>query len=146
MPDTKVCKDCNRILPATPEYFVVSKQRKKNYLGLCIQCSRLARTRWRYKLRIEVFSAYSKGKPVCNCCGESNIGFLTLDHVNNDGAKHRKEVGSGVSLCSWAKRNKYPKTLQVLCYNCNCAKQFCGFNECPHNIEREELLRLLGAN
>ena len=25
----------------------------------------------------------------CSCCGETEPAFLTIDHVNNDGAEHR---------------------------------------------------------
>lgn len=67
----------------------------------------------------------------CKCCGESNIAFLSIDHINNDGAKHRKKIGKGASFYFWLKRNNYPKNnFQVLCYNCNCAKGFTG--KCPH--------------
>src|ERR1700690_1237472 len=37
-----------------------------------------------------VFAAY--GGYVCACCGEMEKAFLTLDHLNNDGNKHRKQV------------------------------------------------------
>jgi hypothetical protein len=31
----------------------------------------------------------------CNCCGESRSVFLCVDHVANDGAAHRKVIGTG---------------------------------------------------
>lgn len=65
----------------------------------------------------EAIAAYG-GK--CNCCGEDKRYFLCLDHINNDGAEHRKGLGSTIAL--WAKRNNYPSSLQILCYNCNNAK------------------------
>ncbi len=80
--------------------------------------------------RLEVLSAYG-GK--CACCGETQPEFLTIDHINNDGAKHRREIGAGgTSLYGWLKKNKYPKDgFQLLCWNCNCAKRTSG--SCPHN-------------
>lgn len=78
-------------------------------------------------LRMEVILAYGAK---CVCCGEENFYFLTLDHVNNDGVDHRRVIGSSMYL--WAKINNYPDTLQVLCYNCNLAKQNSGFGYCPH--------------
>lgn len=75
---------------------------------------------------------------VCACCGEANIGFLILDHVNNDGAEHRKSLGHGKSsskIYRWAQINGYPDVLQVLCMNCNCGKQWNG-GVCPHEEER----------
>lgn len=90
--------------------------------------------RWRWKLKQEVLSAYGNQ---CTCCGESRFEFLTLDHVNNDGADHRRaiakklgRVASGHVLYYWAKTHGYPSMLQVLCWNCNCAKHY--FGSCPH--------------
>jgi len=65
----------------------------------------------------------------CACCGETEMQFLTIDHINNDGAEHKRSLG-GVDLYTWIIRNNYPKTLQCLCYNCNCAKGHYG--SCPH--------------
>lgn len=77
------------------------------------------------------FDYYSKGNIRCSCCGENNELFLCLDHINNDGYKHRKEnkiLGSNVY--SWAIKNKFPPIFQVLCYNCNIGKHLAG--SCPH--------------
>jgi hypothetical protein len=43
--------------------------------------------RWRIGIREDVIAAYG-GR--CACCGEFERDFLTLDHVNNDGAEHRR--------------------------------------------------------
>lgn len=69
----------------------------------------------------------------CVCCGESNKDFLSIDHMNNDGAAHRREIGSGAIL-RWLILNNFPPGFQILCYNCNMAKQFCG-GVCPHQVE-----------
>lgn len=81
------------------------------------------------KLRSDVIDAYG-GK--CACCGEVQPEFLSLDHVNNDGAAHRRELGikGGHASWLWAQANGYPDRLQLLCYNCNCAKGYYGV--CPH--------------
>jgi 5-methylcytosine-specific restriction endonuclease McrA len=78
-------------------------------------------------LRREVINAYG-GK--CTCCGESTIQFLAIDHVKNDGVSHRKQIRQN-KIYKWAKQNKYPKNLQILCHNCNLAKSLYG--RCPHN-------------
>lgn len=83
----------------------------------------------------QVFEAYGGYK--CSCCGETIKEFLTLDHINNDGAAHRREVfggrehGSGRSLYGWIIRNNFPPILQVLCANCNWGKRMNG-GICPH--------------
>lgn len=94
--------------------------------------------KWRWDLKIDVLTHYSKGIPKCMCkgCNVKEIKFLTLDHVNNDGYLDKKH-GMGTSYYLWLRRNKYPKTvkLQVLCFNCNCAKG--SFGKCPHEDMRD---------
>jgi len=83
-----------------------------------------------YKVKIKVINYYG-GK--CNCCAENNILFLTIDHVNGDGAEFRKKHGinGGHHTYLWIQRNLFPTEFQVLCMNCNAAK---GQNDqCPHN-------------
>jgi hypothetical protein len=65
--------------------------------------------------------------------------FLSLDHIDGGGNKHRKELfgdkgESGLSLYRWAKNNGYPPIFQVLCMNCNHAKHVLGV--CPHQKSR----------
>ena len=69
----------------------------------------------------------------CKCCGESNMVFLSMDHMNNDGAKHRREFKTrgGSDTYRWIIKNNYPKGFQVLCMNCNHAKRF---GVCPHKL------------
>lgn len=85
----------------------------------------------RAKYRLIVMKHYSP-ELVCACCGESEYEFLTIDHVNGGGIKHRKEMGggSGVDWHKWLKRNNFPDGFQILCMNCNLAKGKLG--ECPH--------------
>lgn len=66
----------------------------------------------------------------CKCCGEEKIEFLTIDHINNDGAKHRKEIGGSSKILNWIIKNNFPKDFQILCFNCNLAKSIYGI--CPH--------------
>lgn len=63
---------------------------------------------------------------VCSC-GEFDLDVLTLDHINDDGAKHRKETnmrGSGFYL--YLRRNNFPNNppLQVLCIKCQYRKMY----------------------
>lgn len=44
----------------------------------------------------------------CQCCGEKQVEFLTIDHINNDGNKHRKETNYS-NIYSWLRQNDYPK-------------------------------------
>lgn len=92
---------------------------------------------YRKKIKDQVYNAYGGYK--CNCCGETTEFFLTLDHINNDGAEHRKMIngnpkkrgGNNCSMYRWIIKNNYPPILQVLCFNCNCGKKING-GVCPH--------------
>jgi len=83
--------------------------------------------------KLTVIEAYG-GK--CACCGESEPMFLVIDHKMDDGAEHRSmigigksKVGSGSIMYAWLIKNEFPKDFQLLCANCNMAKQSGG---CPH--------------
>lgn len=60
--------------------------------------------------------------------------FLSIDHIDGGGTKHRKEIGikngKGGNMSFWIIKNKFPTGFQVLCHNCNMAKGFYG--QCPH--------------
>lgn len=89
--------------------------------------------RYRDDLRMAALSAYGGKTPRCACCGESHIEFLELDHVNGDGATHRREVGSTIQVLRWLRKHDYPTGFQVLCRNCNLAKWV--YKRCPHRRE-----------
>lgn len=90
-------------------------------------------------VKMKIIEAYGSK---CVCCNEDTIEFLTIDHINNDGAEDRKKNGnkSGGKLYRWLIKNNFPKRdYQILCFNCNCAKGFFGY--CPHN-KPEIVIRL----
>jgi len=79
--------------------------------------------------RLDCISHYSNGKNCCDCCGESHLEFLAIDHIDGGGNKERKKVKEYLPLI--LKRNNYPKGYRVLCHNCNMSLGFYGY--CPHN-------------
>ena len=92
---------------------------------------------YRRELRLEVLSHYSDKSMDflhCACCKELHLIFLTIDHINNDGAEQRRKLKlkSGFAFYLWLKQNNYPEGYQVLCHNCNYAKSHGG---CPHKKE-----------
>src|SRR5438874_1601121 len=81
------------------------------------------------RLRRDAFNAY--GGPQCACCGTLVDEFLTMDHIDGGGNKHKQQIGGGgTKLYYWLKRRNYPPGFQVLCMNCNFAKGKYG--TCPH--------------
>lgn len=84
-------------------------------------------------------TVYTHYGSYCRCCGENNIVFLTIDHINGGGTKHRRSVGTGVAFYSWVVKHNFPDDLQILCYNCNMGKERNN-GTCPHEQNREFLL------
>ena len=88
-----------------------------------------------HKLKDQCFEAY--GGYICKCCGELQRLFLTLDHINNDGAAERKRLfGSsrktgGAGIFRYLKKKRFPPGYQVLCMNCNWGKRMNN-GLCPH--------------
>src|SRR6266496_3442368 len=68
---------------------------------------------WDRALRREVLDHYGG---VCVCCGETQLAFLSLDHKNGGGTRHRRELGlRGSGVWAWAKREGFPDMFQVMC-------------------------------
>lgn len=78
----------------------------------------------RKNLKIKVFQHYCLGDIKCKC-GEKDIDVLTIDHINNNGYKHKKlfNLRGGSDLYRWLKKNNYPNEFQVLCMNCQILKR-----------------------
>lgn len=104
-----------------------------------------AQNRWRVKYLQEYTKAkrqsnrdavYGHYGEQCACCGEKERLFLTIDHVNNDGAEHRRALAGqagkgGSSFFAWLVRENFPIGFQTLCRNCNWGKHANG-GVCPH--------------
>ena len=89
-------------------------------------------------LKIETFSQYGT---ICQCCGESNMAFLVLDHINGNGNNERRRLfgtrhAGGKAMWRYLKKHGYPPGYQVLCHNCNWTKSNGG---CPHRAGRSNI-------
>ena len=104
------------------------------YGRLCESCGVVDKQR-ALRLKKDAMELYG-GK--CACCGEDKLAFLTIDHINHDGTEKRKLKvhGGGTTLYRQLKKSPHDSTLQVLCWNCNCAKGIFGI--CPHEISRTQ--------
>ena len=81
--------------------------------------------------KIAAFNAY--GGPICACCGEVVLAFLSLDHIDQIPTKEKKKDGAGSAFYSYLKTRGYPQelNLRVLCFNCNLGRRVNG-GTCPH--------------
>ena len=147
----KRCSRCERSLPK-----IEFQARKRSVDGLdywCRDCKKIYMYYYYHReggkerrveqdkinhrvLKREVMGAYGGD---CQCCGESELMFLTIDHINQDGANHRRELGPsmlGFRFYRWLKQQGFPPGYQVLCYNCNCGS-FRNGGICPHKQNAE---------
>lgn len=87
---------------------------------------RKSKTLYRRVIKVEVIMNLG-GK--CQCCGESLLGMLSVDHINGRGRAERHKAAD-----KWyfnVKKQGYPKDkYRVLCHNCNQAIFHWG--RCPH--------------
>jgi hypothetical protein len=88
------------------------------------------------KRRIKVLMHYSGGKMECACCGNKNLEFLCIDHINGGGSLQRNSAKYRYgSLYDYLLRLGLPEGFRVLCHNCNLSLGFYGY--CPHQAEKE---------
>ncbi len=117
-----------RMKPFFQDGYLIMPAPKKRQKGLSKEAANVV-LRERYAaLRLGVLIHYCGGSPHCQCpgCRTTYVGFLQMDHVNGDGAKHLTPSGKqrllGTALYKWLRKNNYPEGFQVLCANCNGAK------------------------
>ena len=84
--------------------------------------------RWHRNLKKEVLEHYGGTKCANQECNETEIRKLQVDHINNDGAEHRRRLtgeNSFYHFYRWLKKNGFPNDppLQVLCRKCNQEKE-----------------------
>lgn len=150
----KICSNCGESKPITnfphnprskstkrKPYCKVCLRKRRRQKEQCIRCSSPAapgytrcerclardaeKAREKYqRLRQEATTNYG-GK--CKFCGEDRLVFLVIDHISGGGNKHRQTLGSGgTRIYTWLRKNNYPNGFQVLCHNCNAAKNTLG--------------------
>ena len=160
----KTCKKCGMDKPVCD--FYARKSGKVHHA--CKECAKSA-TKARYhgsqheaikekdriasraktrRIKEATFAAY--GGNVCACCGEKEPKFLTLDHVNNDGAAFRRKIAgsrqaAGHTTYRWLVRNGFPEGYQVLCMNCNHGKRMNG-GVCPHQTRCNDQSKDVGPS
>ena len=122
----KGCKECL-------EKKVQSNKSIKDYNG--------KQSQYRLLIKYDVIKKYGN---ICACCGEDEIMFLSIDHINNDGVLDRDSFKNYSTFSFYLKLKKEPirEDLQVLCFNCNLGKQLNN-GECPHKNKNKNLLPII---
>ena len=110
--------------PKDPEYFKRYYQRHRTDLIDYVKVN--------YKHhKLEVYRLLGN---CCSCCGLSEISCLQIDHVNNDGAEHRKQLNGGDKIYRYilTHYDTEKDRFQLLCANCHSSKTQLG--QCYHKI------------
>lgn len=128
----KPCSVCKVPKPLREFYTKGAKRRDA-------ECKACRAVRTTIKIRASVYRLlqyYSKSDiPFCACCGDRNVEFLALHHINNDGSIHRQQLG-GLRLRQYLlMTGERPKGLAVMCNNCNSSIGSYGY--CPHKDDRQ---------
>jgi len=88
----------------------------------------------RKELKKLVLTHYGKGKLKCSICSEKRVDCLSIDHINGNGTRQRKEIGgSGYHIYRWLEKNDFPEGYRTLCMNCQ-------FIEGIKNMKHEDKL------
>jgi hypothetical protein len=97
-------------------------------------CTSCRAKKERAQLKLAFLEAFNS---TCTCCGENDPRFLTLDHVNNDGNKHRETLKEH-QIMREAKNEGWPRAKYTcLCLNCNLGRSVNG-GICPHKCKSKE--------
>lgn len=117
------CRKCLRAQKKAAGLCICGRLLSKNKSGCdaCLKTRRESVKRRQTQDRLDAINHYGKK---CVICGEDLFIFLTIDHINGDGYKHRKN--NSLSLAAWLRLNNYPNGFQVLCMNCNHSKWRVG--------------------
>lgn len=136
------CAECKKIDQELHKKYW--ENRRKN--NLCLFCGdakeikgkscQECKTKFKNRRDLYISMALEAYGNKCVCCGEAEKIFLTIDHINNDGAEHKRNVGK--HIYKWLKDNNYPKdNYRLLCYNCNSGRAR-NKGVCPHEEKRQK--------
>jgi hypothetical protein len=83
------------------------------------------------RLKRRVMVAYGDR---CACCHEDELWFLTIEHINHDGRRHRELVSN---VYRDLRDRGWPKNgFTILCWNCQMATRYR--KPCPHEVKKNE--------
>lgn len=140
---TRICAKCKIEKPLDEGFRLINKSSGVYFHSYCKLCDNEITKKYDKKRKLIVINHYSNGTNECKCCGENNIDFLCLDHINNGRGNPPDRRFIGNRLYSHLISKGFPDGFQVLCYNCNMSKGHRG--KCPHspNLDgRDEMYNL----
>lgn len=126
MSKTKICPDCKRELDFS-FFYRRNGSRSKEVISKCKDCHREYYRLATIKRKQDIVNMYG-GK--CECCGDTNIEFLTIDHIHSNGYIERKRIYGREFYKELLSLGSKREDLRLLCMNCNFSIAKYGY--CPH--------------
>lgn len=149
----KCCARCGEAKEATTAFFSRNRKESDGLERTCRLCRRrawltardtsfghhrnksttadtAAVREWRHRIKLEMIAAYG-GR--CQCCGEAEPEFLTLDHIGGKNEQNHpwNPKQGGTAIYGKLKKMGWPKDhYRLFCWNCNCGSRWTGV--CPH--------------
>jgi len=128
------CRDCAcaRVRDYNAAHQAEQRKRNRAWAVAHPDRQRVHNRRWYERAREAVLDHYGRE---CACCGATEL--LTIDHMNGDGANHRRQLRSNdpSKVWSWLRRNGFPAGFQTLCNPCNVSKGTGPSCRLDHNKE-----------
>jgi 5-methylcytosine-specific restriction endonuclease McrA len=97
--------------------------RKRQHDPKRVEKSKESARRMRIRQKIQAIRDYGDK---CAYCGEDRFELLTVDHVRDNGAEHRRNTNTKKSCWHILCKEYDPEEYQILCMNCNMAKETYG--------------------
>lgn len=133
---TKVCTKCQTELDIINFSF---NDYKNKYSSWCQDCVRRGSFLNKQNKKLKILTHYGNGKLQCVKCGCGDINSLSLDHINNNGSEHRKEIGGCAYLYNWVSDHNFPDGFQTLCFNCQFIKEAERMTANKENWSKEKV-------
>ena len=128
-PGCTLCQDC---IDYRTDVSMKHYQRRKE-AGTCLYCDnpvapgRAAvcetcyQKKYEYRRNLKFAAMDAYGGRVCAGCGFDDAEVLEIDHVDGNGAAHRRELNcsAGHQFYQWLKKQNFPPGFRVLCPTCN---------------------------
>lgn len=133
-----------RLLPSYNERAKQWQKQNRQYRALWFRKYRMKNpginAAYNRKVRLELKTiVYRHYGNKCQCCGETEWEFLSIDHVNQDGHKERKLHIGGGAIYRHIRNQGFPKSkYRILCFNCNQSARY-GNGTCIHKRRKSVL-------
>lgn len=145
----RICKECgigliknNNWYPSYEDHHnYICKKCSSKYAQGCAQKPevKIRRAEDRLEVKRTLFDILGNK---CECCGFADFSALSIDHIDGNGAAHRKSLNMGGGSNFYVHVLKNIETIdqyRILCHNCNLCLGLNGY--CPHQEQKDRSVK-----